>query len=181
MILVHVAQFLKDDPGARRKLEFQESEAYLGDVQLAAPLEGSAELVRTQRGILVTMPYHATVTLTCGRCLNEFAYVVDDQFQDEVLAPVGESHERDSNRDDDALRISADYVLDLGELLRQELVLHTPLQPICKVDCPGLCEHCGADLRTERCSCDQIASDGPFAALQNLLPNQTQSPHESRQ
>ena len=50
MILVHVAQFLKDDPGAHRELEFQETDAYLGDVQLAAPLEGSAELVRTQRG-----------------------------------------------------------------------------------------------------------------------------------
>jgi DUF177 domain-containing protein len=179
MIRVHVAQFLKDDPGSRREVEFRETGPRLGDVQLAEPLEGSAELVRTQRGILVTMPYDATMTLICGRCLGEFSYHVEDRFQDEVLAPAGEFHERDSNRDDDALRVGADYMLDLGEILRQELVMQTPLQPICRDDCPGLCETCGVDLRTERCSCDQIGSDSPFAALRQLLPDQMMSPPES--
>jgi uncharacterized protein len=179
MILIHVAQFLKEEPGSRRELELRETDSHLGDVELAAPLEGSAELVRTQRGVLVTMPYQATVKLECGRCLNEFELHVEDRFQDEVLAPPGEYHERDSNRDDDALRISPEYVLDLGEILRQELVLHTPMQPICRADCPGLCETCGADLRTEPCACDQIASDSPFAALQRLLPNQSLNPPDA--
>ena len=179
MKLIHVAQFLKDDPGARRDIDIRVLDPRLGDVELAGPLEASAELVRTQRGILVTMPYQASVRLTCGRCLNEFAVHVDDRYQDEILAPAGESHERDSNRDDDAPRIGPDYVLDLGEILRQELVLHTPMQPICRSDCPGLCENCGADLRTEPCTCDQISSDSPFAALRQLLPNQPFNPPDA--
>jgi uncharacterized protein len=179
MILIHVAQFLKEDPGSRRELGVHETDSHLGDVELAAPLEGTAELVRTHRGILVTMPFQAIVKLTCGRCLNEFNFEVEDRFQDEVLAPLGEFPERDSNRDDDALRISPEYVLDLGEILRQELVIHTPMQPICRADCPGLCETCGADLRTEHCACDQIASDSPFAALQRLLPNQSMNPPDA--
>jgi uncharacterized protein len=181
MTLIHVAQFLKEEPGSRRDIEVRETDHKLGDVELAAPLEASAELVRTQRGILVTMPYQATVRLTCGRCLNEFDFHIEDKFQDEVLAPLGESHERDSNRDDDALRIGVDYMLDLGEILRQELVMQTPIQPICRHDCPGLCETCGADLRTQRCACAQISSDSPFAALQHLLTDQTISPPDSGQ
>lgn len=179
MITVHVAQFLKDDPGARREIEYRETGPQLGDVLLAEPLEGSAELVRTQRGILVTMPYHATVTLSCGRCLNDFPLVIEDRFQDEVLAPASELQERVANRDDDALRIGEHYILDLGEIIRQELVMNTPLQPLCRPDCPGLCPTCGADLRTERCSCDQVASEGPFAALRQFLTDQTLTPPDS--
>jgi uncharacterized protein len=179
MLSIHVAQFLKEDPGARRELDLRVDEPALGDVQLETPLEGHAELVRTHRGILVSMHYHATVQLTCGRCVNEFAYYVEDDFLDEVLAPFGESHERDTNRDDDALRIGETYMLELGEILRQELVMHTPLQPLCSPDCPGLCESCGVDLRAERCSCDQIGSDNPFAALRQLLPKQPAPPSDS--
>jgi uncharacterized protein len=179
MTLIHVAQFLKEDPAARRDVAIRVADAHLGDVELTAPLEASAELVRTQRGILVTMPYQATVKLTCGRCLNEFDFDIEDRYQDEVLAPLGESHERDSNRDDDAPRIGPDYMLDLGEILRQELVLHTPIQPLCRVDCPGLCETCGADLRTDPCNCAQISSDSPFAALRQLLPNQPIKPPDA--
>jgi uncharacterized protein len=79
------------------------------------------------------------------------------------------------------LRIGPDYMLDLGEVLRQELVLHTPIQPICSPDCPGLCETCGADLRTQPCACAQMAPDSPFAALQRLLPNQSTPPDTGRQ
>ncbi|MFM7320032.1 MAG: YceD family protein, partial [Armatimonadota bacterium] len=29
-------------------------------------------------------------------------------------------------------------VLDVGELLRQSLILEAPLQPLCREDCPGV-------------------------------------------
>ncbi|MFN0073211.1 MAG: YceD family protein [Chloroflexota bacterium] len=181
MIAIHVAQFLKEEPGSRREFALREIGPQLGDVTLEAPLVGTAELVRTQRGILVTMPYRTTVTLVCGRCLNEFGFAVEDRFQDEVLAPRGELYERDSQRDDDALRIGQDYVLDIGEILRQELVIQTPLQPLCRLDCPGLCETCGADLRSEKCACDQIGANNPFGALRALLIDNPARPPDNRQ
>ena len=50
------------------------------------------------------------------------------------------------------------------------------LQVICKEDCKGLCQECGANLNRETCSCSQIANDEDeidprFAKLKDIFKN----------
>jgi uncharacterized protein len=169
MISVHVAQLLKDEPGTRREIDFNDDSQTLGDVQLCSPLTGHADLARTNRGIFVELQYETSVRLTCGRCLDDFCLGVQGEFKDEILPPSTEPAHRDTTDEDDANRISPENTLDLSEIIRQEILLELPLQPLCRQDCPGLCPTCGVDLRTESCDCDSANQDNPFGRLAELL------------
>jgi len=169
MISVHVAQFLKEEPGARRAIDFNDDSQNIGDVQLCSPLAGHADLARTNRGIFVDLHYETSVRLNCGRCLEDFCLEVQGKFQDEVLPPNTDPAKRDTVDEDDANRLSAENTLELSEIIRQEILLELPLQPLCREDCPGLCPTCGADLRTETCTCDSATQDNPFGALAELF------------
>ena len=47
--------------------------------------------------------------------------------------------------EDEASRLEGDLI-DLEPLLRDDVVLDLPFQPLCREDCAGLCVECGANL-----------------------------------
>lgn len=182
MLTLRVSQLLQDEPGARRTFELRDDSPKLGDLRLAAPLDVRGELLKTRRGILLTMDYSTTLVLPCGRCLEDFQHDVEGQYQDELLLPAGELTRRTVEIDEDAPRIMADHTIALGDIVRQELLLAAPLQPLCQSDCPGLCPNCGADLRAGSCTCTAPLAEGPFAALAQLVqsPDSDQTSHTTQ-
>ncbi|NTV29827.1 MAG: DUF177 domain-containing protein [Candidatus Omnitrophica bacterium] len=45
--------------------------------------------------------------------------------------------------------------IDVGERLREEMILgHVP-RTLCREDCKGICPGCGAELNTEQCECKE--------------------------
>ena len=58
--------------------------------------------------------------------------------------------------------------LDLGPMVREEVLLGVPDAPLCRDDCPGLCPVCGADLHADPCDCDTAVRDERWAALDQL-------------
>jgi len=65
--------------------------------------------------------------------------------------------------------LSPHHILDLGEVLRQNLIPALPLQALCRPDCAGLCPSC--DINRIVATPDCVIADGyhPFAALADLL------------
>jgi len=63
--------------------------------------------------------------------------------------------------------IGSDFKIDLTPLLREELILATPLAPLCRPDCQGLCEVCGDDLN-QRPHQHEAAVDERLAKLAEL-------------
>jgi uncharacterized protein len=61
-------------------------------------------------------------------------------------------------------------ILDLRPLVREQVVLAYPVQPLCRHDCAGLCQVCGGNRNLTPCTC-QIGGDDPrFAILKQLRP-----------
>ena len=52
-------------------------------------------------------------------------------------------------------------------LLREELILVTPVAPVCRPDCAGLCPVCGDDLN-DRPHAHDVVVDRRWTALQEL-------------
>ncbi|MBC8101216.1 MAG: DUF177 domain-containing protein [Cytophagales bacterium] len=113
------------------------------DLSLAGPMEGTITLTNTGAVLLITGDARAPLTLECGRCLTptivEVKADIEEQFdliaannafRQEVVAVVDE--------DTPASVIEGGNVLKLGELLRQNLLVAAPLQPLCREDCPGI-------------------------------------------
>ena len=49
----------------------------------------------------------------------------------------------------------SDEFIDVGERLREEMILAYLPRMLCRPDCKGICPGCGAELNTEKCECDK--------------------------
>ena len=109
-------------------------------------------------GIIV----HGTVMgqshLLCGRCLRDIDYA--------NVASIDEMYQRVPDNPD-AYPIEGES-LDLQPMVREMVLLSLPDTPLCKVDCPGLCPQCGADLQSAPCSCQTQRLDERWAILDQL-------------
>jgi uncharacterized protein len=66
--------------------------------------------------------------------------------------------------------------VDLDELVREQIVLALPSRHLCKEDCKGLCQKCGADLNAGSCSCEQGEIDPRWSALAGLKDDKNREP-----
>ncbi len=53
-------------------------------------------------------------------------------------------------------------------MVREQLVLSLPADPVCREDCQGLCTVCGANLNERDCGCDRHVPDPRWAGLKNI-------------
>ena len=59
--------------------------------------------------------------------------------------------------------------LDLGEIARTEVILSVPGKFLCKPDCKGICDRCGANLNETSCDCYKEKIDPRLAALKDFF------------
>ena len=111
------------------------------------------------------------VELLCGRCLaperTPLAVEFDTSFvPQEVEAVKAENVEL--LKEDLLLSAYEGGAVDLDELVREQVLLALPSRHLCREDCKGLCQKCGANLNENQCSCEQGETDPRWAALADL-------------
>lgn len=135
-------------------------------------ITGELKFNNTGQLLLITGSVHAALILECSRCLVEFVQQVDSQVEEEFridrsgdmikAVPIDEE-------DGPEWDLIKNNILNVRELVRQNLTLEIPMQPLCKDDCKGLCPICGANKNITKCSCDEIRPSSPFDVLAELL------------
>ncbi len=131
------------------------------------------ELLVTKQddSVRITGPVKSTVTLTCSRCLEEFACSFDTHLDIE-LAPKGllpHSTEVELRADDLDIYYYEGDEIDLNPLIYDEVLLNLPTRPLCREDCAGLCPTCGKNRNIESCSCNQTVNTILGEKLKNFL------------
>lgn len=123
-----------------------EAPADLGDVVIGvppgSPVELDLRLESVVEGVLVSGTATVVLRGECVRCLTEISDELEIDVQELFVYPGSEATE------DEASRLEGDLI-DLEPLLRDEVVLELPFQPLCREDCEGLCTVCGADLNDD--------------------------------
>lgn len=169
----NVSQLLRGHIGEARRYQLQNDIAALDPtIQPLTDLSGTVDLIRTNDGILVRSNLHATVEMTCSRCLTEFAFPVRFQIEDEfqpTIDIVTGARLPLSQDVDQATLIDDHHILDLTEIVRQELTLALPMVPVCRNNCQGLCPICGKNRNDEPCDHAGEEVDPRFAKLKDLL------------
>lgn len=165
----NVAQLLKEPTGTTRRIDVRGELDVSGSV--LAECQGSVELVRTHQGLLARGVVDAHVTSTCSRCLDEFASLSPLDVEEEYfpLVDVNTGRRLDLPWDYEGTVIDSTHILDLTELLRQCALAAQPIKPLCRRDCQGLCQECGADLNMDNCVCSGAGIDPRWSALTALL------------
>jgi uncharacterized protein len=67
--------------------------------------------------------------------------------------------------------VGEDGMIDLAPLVRELSLLALPIKVLCRPDCQGLCQECGANLNLGDCGCAENEIDPRLAALGSLLKN----------
>jgi len=89
----------------------------------------------------------------------------EEEFQVVTDPTTGEEAE---DIDPDAFTVDDQNELDLSEAVRQYREVSLEMQPLCRLDCRGLCPSCGVDRNVEVCDCDKDTIDSRWAGLTAL-------------
>jgi uncharacterized protein len=115
----------------------------LPDLELTNVM-GTARVTRTAQGLLVQVKMRAFTPAECVRCLSEFSQPLDIDFADLYAFNANSITES-------GLMVPESGKINLEPIIREEMLLAMPINPLCRVDCLGLCTICGENLNESTC------------------------------
>jgi uncharacterized protein len=157
------------------------------DERVAGPLSVNLELHQQEDAVTVAGTLEGTAVRQCVRCLADYQdplYItLYADYLRQVQATIRKggtskpaegkaSSDRQDRAGEDADEQDEIYYyhgeqLDLTPMLREQVILAAPMQPLCKEDCAGLCSTCGQNLNERRCACEPKPMNHPFRILHN--------------
>jgi uncharacterized protein len=169
IVQFNVATLLQEPVGSRREGRLEDEPLCVENENWSALANGKVRLLRSDRGVLVTASITTVPTLECARCLDSFQQELTFRITEEFVVPYDlMTGKAISDIDEDEFEIDELHQLDLSEAVRQYEQTVVPLQPVCRVDCAGLCPVCGQNYNDVRCECVIANSVGPWEALTTL-------------
>jgi uncharacterized protein len=134
---------------------------------------GAAELLNEALGE-IRVHGHVVVELEtyCDRCLDPIPLLVDSDF-DLSFRQVPEAvdchhHEVELDESESEMGFYEGAGMELGEVIREHILLSMPMRQICKESCLGICPHCGQNRNEGACRCEVRLRDERWAALAKL-------------
>lgn len=149
------------------------------DVRTTEPIIGSIDFMNAGNHIITRGSIKTKVAIECGRCLEDFTFPVEITIEEEfpihdLQALLSEQKDEDLGLEDEE-PLFKDNIFDLSEYIRQMILVQTPIQPLCQDACAGLCPTCGKNLNEGPCDCPVNLEALPFAALKEILEDESKS------
>jgi uncharacterized protein len=159
---INVGFIINEEVGYSHKFPFEFDKVRLAEDLELRGLEGLVTIGRTPQGLIVQGNFSGEIILECVRCLTEFTHSLSWEFTE--LYAFNQKSVTDSG-----LLMPEDAHIDLQPLLREYALLEIPINPICRIDCRGLCPVCGENLNERDCGHRPEEDNSPFSALKDLL------------
>ncbi len=134
----NVAGLLNAPLGSRRSYNIDE----ILDERCRGIVQGKLTLIHISRGILVKGDLSAELEFTCFRCLKAFFHTVNFSIEEEFLQRSEILNDPTFSSSGELCDIAIDSrnMLDLGEIIRQYVILNLPMKQLCQTDCVGIKE-----------------------------------------
>ena len=119
--------------------------------------------IRNAAGVLdFTADVETILSCVCARCLKEFDKPVHQHISVTLSADCEDDYDSA-----DVYPLEGDQV-ETDDIVVGEFILNMDQRQLCREDCKGLCEKCGADLNNGPCACEKEI-DPRLAVLGQLL------------
>ena len=168
MVQINVSQQLRAPIGSIRDYEVSKAVDIADGSRL---VQGEIRLMRTDRSILAKGTLRTAIERTCSRCLSLFSCPLTLNIEEEYF-PTADMFTGASlplPDEPDSFTIDGNNTLDLTEAIRQYALLATPMKPLCRQDCVGLCPTCGGNLNQAPCHCSPKPVDPRWSELSKLV------------
>ena len=155
---------------------FTATPAELGvEADFAEDIAVEATLEKSNGEFLLRATVATNANWQCDRCVAQYRNPIAAGYQMYYIWEGG-----DGARFDPAevqVIPPGSNMIDIGEDVRQTLLLSVPLKRVCREDCKGLCPHCGKNLNEGTCGCTVTLPDGRWDKLKDL---QIKTKHDVR-
>lgn len=136
--------------------------AWLGeqcpDLEARLAAEGLAfrgVLEKSGDDVLLRGDLRGALEMPCSRCLEPARVPVDLPLTVTFVEKGGAGDRDVEDDDDDDIVFFDGGEINLGTELRDEILLTTPLNPLCQERCLGLCSVCGGNRNNAPCDCEE--------------------------
>jgi uncharacterized protein len=161
---------LADIEDAGLELGYEETPQDLGlvypDTRFKGGVFTKVRIFCLEETVMVSGHVEAVMVQECGRCTKPFTHRVQLPFET-IFSPI--PVDMKSSKDNKDHEISVDEVglyfysgetIDLGEFVREQILLSLPMVPLCNTKCRGLCIVCGQDRNITDCGCIREEENG---------------------
>jgi len=163
---------LRKEPGAQESFRFVlTKEIDTGEARVIKPVRVEGMITNTGHLLRLTAAVSTVVLASCSRCLDDVEIPLDLEFteyychESEMDYSAGDAAEKN-----DVIVFQEEW-LDLSDAVKENIILHLPMQILCDSDCPGMCPHCGSNLKNGKCECREVEIDPRLAILEKLKNN----------
>ena len=144
-----------------------------GVSRVAEPVKYKLNLYRLADMVEVDGSLEGVIDLSCSRCLDHYQMPFSSRFSmafTRHLPEVGGDEEDgvELTADEMGLTLVEDDTIALLEPLQEQILMALPIQPLCMSSCKGLCMHCGGNMNTNDCGCEEPLFDTRFASLKDF-------------
>ncbi|MGL5149990.1 MAG: YceD family protein [Clostridium sp.] len=137
---------------------------YDGDViRPKSQVEVKGELISNEEVVVLELNIKTKLELACSRCLGTFIYPIDVDIEERFTNNV-------ELQNDEILFVNGDGI-NITEVVESSIISTLPIKRLCNDDCKGLCQSCGKNLNTHKCTCINDDIDVRLAGLKELLQN----------
>ncbi|HSQ26821.1 MAG TPA: DUF177 domain-containing protein [Anaerolineales bacterium] len=164
LFILNVGFIVHQTIGYSREFPFDAPEISLSPDLKLYNLSGVVKVTRTAQGLLLQGKFSAQVIAECVRCLDEIYQALHTEFTE--LYAFNRNSVTESG-----LILPDNGKIDLAPIMREEMLLAIPINPLCKPDCKGLCPVCGENLNQTLCNHENEVIDPRMDALKALLRN----------
>ncbi len=167
MIQLDVSR-IKNNPGEEQHLgldfQMQPVQAGVDRIFFNTPLRLDILLVNDGGLLKLAGNIEGNIKLACSRCLELFDMPVKEEiseiYYNQSLPDIEPCEEWVPFKGDN---------LDITPEVIKALVSSLPMKLLCREDCRGLCQKCGANLNLSACSCIKDEIDARLLVLKQLL------------
>ena len=142
------------------------------EVGFPVPVRILGRLTRVAEQVYFQGTIAGTMSTPCSRCvettMHDFEVETQVMFLPPSAADPHENPEAGDLEDEPDVYVHDGMKLDLAPPVYDQVVLAFPVQPLCRPDCAGICQLCGANLNEASCTCRAESGDPRFALLKNL-------------
>jgi uncharacterized protein len=129
-------------------------------VREGEPLHLSLLLESVHEGILASGTVDTTAQAECVRCLDPMTVSIQASIQELFAYLPDDSYDYQVVQDE----------IDLDQVVRDQVVVELPFQPVCSTDCPGLDPETGEKRDAESAKADTTRIDPRWSKLQDVFP-----------
>ena len=152
---------------------YEPEQLTLGDerVTLCGPTSASGEIRNVGVEVIVSGHVESCAQVDCDRCLKPIQIPVASDFSLEYITGSDYEADRTAELTEELMSVSVfdGQAIDIDEIVKEQILLAVPTRALCRPDCKGFCEKCGANKNAGDCGCSEEEIDPRWAALKDLM------------